>query len=42
MTVKIDSILLTGYDAKRNARRIHNEWDHSIEKVEWEVPANLR
>jgi predicted RecB family nuclease len=35
-------ILLTGYDAKRCARRIHNEWDLRIEKVEWEVPAELR
>ena len=35
-------ILLTGYDAKRCARRIHNEWDPSIEKVEWEVPASLQ
>src|SRR5689334_14689293 len=35
-------ILLTGYDAKRCARRVHNEWDPSIEKVEWEVPASLQ
>jgi predicted RecB family nuclease len=35
-------ILLTGYDAKRCARRIHNEWDPSIEKVEWQVPADLQ
>ncbi len=35
-------VLLTGYDAKRCARRIYNEWDPSIEKVEWEVPASLQ
>ena len=35
-------ILLTGYDAKRCARRIHNEWDPSVEKVEREVPASLQ
>jgi predicted RecB family nuclease len=35
-------VLLTGYDAKRCARRVHNEWDPSIEKVEWEVPASLQ
>lgn len=35
-------ILLTGYDAKRCARRIHNEWDPTIEKVAWEVPADLQ
>ena len=35
-------ILLTGYDAKRCARRIHNEWDPTIEKVQWEVPPELQ
>src|SRR6478609_9442709 len=35
-------ILLTGYDAKRCARRVHNEWDPSIDKVEWEVPEDLQ
>lgn len=35
-------ILLTGYDAKRCARRIHNEWDPSIEKVAWEIPEDLQ
>jgi predicted RecB family nuclease len=35
-------ILLTGYDAKRCARRIHNEWDPAIKKIGWEVPADLR
>jgi predicted RecB family nuclease len=35
-------ILLTAYDAKRCARRIHNEWDPSIEKAAWEIPAELQ
>lgn len=35
-------ILLSGYDAKRCARRIHNEWDPTIEKTEWEVPAEVQ
>lgn len=35
-------VLLTGYDAKRCARRIHNEWDPAIEKVVWETPADLQ
>ena len=35
-------VLLSGYDAKRCARRTHNEWDRSVEKVEWEVPASLQ
>ncbi len=35
-------ILLTGYDAKRCARRVHNEWDPTIEQVEWEVPPDLQ
>ncbi len=35
-------VLLTGYDAKRCARRIHNEWDPSAEKIAWEVPPTLQ
>lgn len=35
-------VLLTGYDAKRCARRIHNEWDPAVEKVAWEVPPELQ
>jgi hypothetical protein len=35
-------VLLTGYDAKRCARRVHNEWDPSIEKVAWEIPGDLQ
>lgn len=35
-------ILLSGYDAKRCARRIHNEWDLTIDKAEWEVPASVQ
>jgi len=35
-------LLLTGHDAKRCARRIHNEWDPTVDKVEWEVPADLQ
>lgn len=37
-----EPILLSGYDAKRCARRIHNEWDPTIDKVEWEVPGSLQ
>ncbi|KAA1419197.1 TM0106 family RecB-like putative nuclease [Nocardioides humilatus] len=36
------ALLLTGYDAKRCARRIHNEWDPAVEVVPWEVPAELQ
>jgi predicted RecB family nuclease len=42
MTAATRPILLTGYDAKRCARRVHNDWDPSLEKVEWEVPAALQ
>lgn len=35
-------VLLTGYDAKRCARRIHNEWDPSVEQVAWEVPPEVQ
>jgi predicted RecB family nuclease len=35
-------ILLTGYSAKQCARRVHNEFDPTIEKVEWEVPPELQ
>ncbi len=35
-------ILLTGYDAKRCARRVHNEWDPAIGKVAWEIPEDLQ
>ena len=35
-------LLLTGHDAKRCARRIHNEWDPSVEQVRWEVPPELQ
>jgi hypothetical protein len=42
MTAVSRPILLTGYDAKRCARRVHNDWDPSLEKVEWEVPAALQ
>ncbi len=34
-------ILLTGYAAKQCARRVHNEWDPTIESVSWEVPPEL-
>ena len=35
------TILLTGYAAKQCARRVHNEWDPTIESVSWEVPPEL-
>jgi hypothetical protein len=35
-------VLLSGYDAKRCARRIHNEWDPAVDKVAWEVPADVQ
>ena len=35
-------VLLTGYDVKRCARRIHNEWDPTIETAAWEVPESLQ
>lgn len=34
--------LLTGYDAKRCQRRVHNDHDPTLEKVPWEVPADLQ
>ncbi|KRA37918.1 MULTISPECIES: TM0106 family RecB-like putative nuclease [unclassified Nocardioides] len=37
-----EPILLSGYDAKRCARRIHNEWDPTIDKTEWVIPAGLQ
>ena len=36
------AILLTGYTAKQCARRVHNEFDPTIETVEWEVPPTLQ
>lgn len=43
MTVATQPILLSGYDAKRCARRVHNEWDATVvDRVEWEVPAALQ
>lgn len=33
-------ILLSAYDAKRCARRVHNEWDPSIERTEEWVPSS--
>lgn len=35
-------VLLTGYDAKLCARRVHNNWDDTIAKTEWEIPAELQ
>jgi len=35
-------ILLTGYTAKHCARRVHNEFDPTIETVEWDVPPELQ
>jgi predicted RecB family nuclease len=35
-------ILLTGYSAKQCVRRVHNEFDPTIETVEWEVPPELQ
>ena len=32
------NVLLGAYDAKRCARRIHNEWDPSLETEPWEAP----
>lgn len=34
--------LLTGYDAKRCQRRVHNEHDATIEKAPWQPPADLQ
>lgn len=38
----MDAVLLSGYDAKRCARRVHNEWDPTVERVAWEVPPELQ
>lgn len=35
-------VLLTGYAAKQCARRVHNEWDATIESVPWELPPELK
>ena len=35
-------ILLTGYAAKQCARRVHNEWDPTIESVLWQTPPELQ
>ncbi len=35
-------VLLSAYDAKRCARRIHNEWDPALPRVEREVPVELQ
>jgi predicted RecB family nuclease len=35
-------VLLGAYAAKRCARRVHNEWDPTIETVAWEPPAELQ
>jgi predicted RecB family nuclease len=37
-----DRPLLSAYDAKRCARRVHNEWDPTIPTAAWEVPAELQ
>ena len=34
--------LLTGYDAKRCQRRVHNDHDATLDTVPWEVPADLQ
>lgn len=34
--------LLTGYDAKRCQRRVHNDHDATLDAVPWEVPADLQ
>ena len=36
------SILLGAHDVKRCARRIHNEWDPSLETEPWEPPAAVQ
>ncbi|MDN4175912.1 hypothetical protein QWY28_23405, partial [Nocardioides sp. SOB77] len=35
-------VLLTGYAAKQCARRVHNEWDPTIESVPWDLPPELK
>jgi hypothetical protein len=34
--------LLTGYDAKRCQRRVHNDHDPTLDTVPWEVPPDLQ
>ena len=34
--------LLTGYDAKRCQRRVHNDHDATLDTVPWEVPPDLQ
>lgn len=36
------NVLLGAHDVKRCARRIHNEWDPTLETEPWEVPAQLQ
>lgn len=35
-------VLLTGYDAKRCQRRVHNDHDRTLERAAWEPPAELQ
>jgi predicted RecB family nuclease len=35
------AVLLNGYSAKQCARRVHNEWDKTIDTVLREIPADL-
>jgi hypothetical protein len=35
-------LLLTGYDAKRCQRRVHNDHDATLDTVPWAVPAELQ
>lgn len=35
-------VLLTGYDAKRCQRRVHNDHDSTLEKAPWEPSADLQ
>jgi len=35
-------VLLGGYAAKQCARRVHNDWDSTIAKVEWEPTAEFQ
>ncbi|WP_310964527.1 TM0106 family RecB-like putative nuclease [Nocardioides terrisoli] len=36
------TVLLGAYDAKRCARRVHNEWDPTVPKGEWVLPAPIQ
>jgi hypothetical protein len=36
------NVLLGAHDVKRCARRIHNEWDPTLQTEPWEVPAALQ